>query len=267
MTTVAELYGYNSFLEPIFLCGCEFEIESIKDHGAAAATTGLVVTHDHSLRNNGYEYKTLPHNKKETLELFDYLHKQLKIGDPKLQFSERTSIHVHVNCRPYEIGTLRNLVLTYALLEPLFFSFVGDGRKNNIFCVPLNFTFLPEVYKKDVAQMHKLWHKYTAFNILPLSAGNQSEQGLGTIEYRHLYGTKDRKIFEKWLTALEEFHTFFFNYPEFQLLHELQKGKTPATIASLCLSTLAKDYSTTELNKMMENTLLDVKLAQGGLLK
>jgi hypothetical protein len=245
-----------------FICGCEFEIEDIKqniDHPM------ILRVEDHSLRNNGWEYKTKPSDFKTTLELFAYLHKHLKLGNQA--FSHRTSTHVHVNVRNMELSTVRQLVLSYALLEPLFFKFVGPEREHNIFCVPLSFTTLPNNYKKDIKYLHGTWHKYTAFNILPLGLGKNSEQGLGTIEFRHLFGTKDPVIFKDWLSILKELYDWFQKNPDYEIIAQLAKGVPVTTIAHQIVPTLAQKYTSKEIQDACKDSALDVKLSIGGLAK
>lgn len=268
MTTVAEHFQISP-CNPLvntkeFACGCEFEIENIKSHGPVQGHPMFHVDIDHSLRNNGHEYKTTAADYKTTLELFKFLHKQVQYG--KDAFSERTSIHVHVNARMLELQTVRQLVLSYALLEPLFFNLVGDKRKNNIFCVPLNYTFLPEYYKGDIKKIHGAWQKYTAFNILPLGP-NQHTAALGTIEYRHLYGTNNYELFEKWIDVLRHFHTFFAEHPEYDVLGELYKGTPVYHIAKTLVPRLVEGLAPYVVQEMLKDSLIDVKLATGGLAK
>lgn len=245
-----------------FVCGCEFEIESVKKHPEHPE---IVVVEDHSLRNSGYEYKTRPNTYETTLTLFDYIHETISLGkDP---FSHRTSIHVHVNMLNMPVATVRQMVLAYALLEPLFFDFVGQEREHNIFCVPLSFTTMPNIYKKDIIYMHGQWHKYTAFNILPLGQGKNSDQGLGTIEFRHLYGTANKEVFQTWLTTLKEWYEWFQKYPEFNVTKEIEVGLTPAQLAGLIIPTLSSKHSVLQLNRLCQDSLLDVKLSVGGLAK
>jgi hypothetical protein len=267
MNTVKDVFGLHLPVEktnkPGFLCGCEFEIEAIKGHPKPHPE--IQVDIDHSLRNNGYEYKTAPNNFVKTLELFDYLHKGISLGqDP---FSHRTSTHVHVNVSTLPVATVRQMVLTYALLEPLFFSFVGKEREHNIFCVPLYFTTMPELYKQDITKMHASWHKYTAFNILPLGTQKDGTHGIGTLEFRHLYGTNSKEIFTKWLTILKEFYEFFEEHEDYNVVEEVAKGRTPREIASMIVPHLSSMYSTSFVNSMCADTMLDVKLTVGSLAK
>jgi hypothetical protein len=235
-----------------FTCGVEWEIEDIKDF---SDVTGVVIETDDSLRNNGREFKSPPSNFDKTIKTFDNLFASLKLG--KEPFSERTSTHVHVNVSHLSLNAARQLVLTYALLEPVLFAFVGKARQDNIYCVPLNYTYLPSTYKLAFDGLHGKWHKYTAFNILPAST-------LGTVEFRHLYGTKDKAVFNLWLTTLKELYEFIRDNEDFNIVDAL-KDFPREFLARKIIPSMASLYTNSELNKMMEDTQLDVKLSAGGL--
>jgi hypothetical protein len=253
---VLDHYGITSNKE--FLCGCEFEIEDVKDYKNIPTT--IDVTNDSSLRNNGKEFKTPPQPIDLAVETFKQLHSSLKVG--KQPFSERTSIHVHVNVRELDLVQARQLVLLYALYEPLFFDFVGNIRKNSIFCVPLNYTYLPSVYKLDIKGLKEKWHKYTAFNIIPMGP-SPDHQGFGTVEFRHLYGTNDAYVFETWLKAIKELYTIIMENPTFDILTELQ-GDT-VQLAYKTVPTLAYRLSPETIKTLIADSTLDVKLSAGGI--
>jgi hypothetical protein len=259
MTTVAEHYGHSDKGSD-FLCGVEFEIETIQSHGDAEKY--FVIEKDNSLRNSGYEYKCGPLDYATTLERFKFLHNTLDYSEEEDAFSERTSIHVHVNVRSLSLAQLRQLTLTYALLEPLFFEFVGEKRAGSIYCVPLSYTYLPSLYNKNPVSLVDLgkWHKYTAFNVLPI-------RDLGTVEFRHMYGTNDFATFHTWLTTIYELYNFIKDNPDFDLVKHLDKydnkEEAASTTAHIAIPTL---YNTLKPHpKLLENTMLDVALSCGGL--
>ena len=246
-----------------FYCGVELEIENIKDHGNYAMKHWKII-HDDSLRNNGYEYTKGPMTYEEALEAFVGLHKDIKTGSNP--FSERTSIHVHMNVAGLEEEELKQLVLTYALLEPLFFNFVGPVRQNNIYCVPLNYTFLPGLYKHNLQVLHAKWNKYTAFNLCPLGAHEHS-CGLCTVEFRHMYGTDKTETFKDWLEAIRDLYLFVTTTPDYNLV-KLLANRTPVSIiAQSAVPTLCKKLFPLQIHDMCGDTILDVKLSEGALVK
>jgi len=217
MTTIAELY-HPSLWDPAlataseFICGTEYEIEDIKNvefedydyqiGGGKPYWMGPIgAIEDGSLRNNGVEFVTVPSTYKEALVLFDMLHEALTLGPNP--YTHRTSIHVHVNVASLSPGQLKHLVLLYALAEPLFFDFVGEKRKNNIHCVPLNYTILPGYYNNSVDYLISKWSKYTAFNLNPVVSQ-------GTVEFRHMFGTGDKVLYTHWLTMLKNLWDFVY---------------------------------------------------------
>jgi hypothetical protein len=239
-----------------FITGVEYEIEAIKGFGNLQEQMCLAIVEDNSLRNNGREIKTSPMTYEEQLGWFKTIHSQLNLGkDP---FSDRTSIHVHVNVRDLTLPEVRQLILCYALLEPLFFEFVGPVRKGSIFCVPLNYTYIPSLYNKPVQGLIEKWHKYTAFNILPMSS-------FGTVEFRHMYGTGDFELFRHWLTAIRELYTFIESSKDFDLIKALEKGLSTYDLAISIVPILANLHSKANIIELLNDTLLDVKLSVGGL--
>ena len=260
MTTVADLFG-NMYgpqtsgefrSNPTqFLTGIEYEIESITNHGNAGKFLKNV-TEDGSLRNNGYEYITNIHEYDKQLKVFKQLHETLKYGEDA--FTHRTSIHVHVNMLGLEVKQLKQFILLYVLTEPLFFKFVGKERENSVFCVPLYQTYLSQQYHKSSQWLAQHWHKYTAFNLLPLEIQ-------GSIEFRHMFGTNDFNKFETWLSSIKSLYDFVVENPQYNLMREIQNKDK---INSLCEKILPKLYTKYDF-KLLENTMLDVKLSNGGL--
>ena len=177
---------------PLFV-GLECEIEHIIDHGKVN-TAVFNVTTDGSLRNNGYEYVSVPLVVKEAVYQFRGLHASLVKG-PEC-FTQRTSIHAHANCLNLSSEEVRSIILTYALYEEAFFMMVNADRRHNIHCVPLTETFLPTYYKSSLDTMIAKWHKYTALNLKPLIK-------YGTLEFRHMHGNSDLQLMAEWLSVIE----------------------------------------------------------------
>ena len=264
MTTVTDLFGLNVHPDALtrrFTCGVEYEIESIQEHDLCDFP--ITIEKDNSLRNNGLEFKTTPMSFSDAVQLFLDLHNNIKLGaDP---YTDRTSIHVHVNCSQLSAVEVRQFVLTYALFEPLFFKFVGPVRQGSIFCVPLSYTYIPSNYKRDIIGLHSTWQKYTAFNICPLGPGKDGTEPLGTIEFRHLYGTGDVQVFTTWLSAIKELYDFIERTPNFDIVKNLDQ--TAYGLLTQIIPTFAKIYDPYEVNALCENSVLDVKLSVGGLSK
>lgn len=255
MTTLFEYYGtgYNK-QETLF--GTEYELESISSYTRLAGTldNNIVIELDNSLRNNGYEFKTQAISLTKSLEIFNILFKLLEFKKRKQAFSDRTSIHVHLNVADLTLEQAKEFVLLYALLEPVFFNFVAKDRHNNIFCVPLNFTTLPNKYCQEFKTMVNYWHKYTAFNILPVKE-------LGTFEFRHMEATDDFDKYKNWLSAIASLKDFVKN-KTFTILTYLKEGRSIKNLALEVIPTICKDLT----DELFYNSILDVKLSKGEIL-
>lgn len=195
---LSKLYDWKSFPEANkveeFVAGMECEIESVS--GITQPIAYWDNTNDGSLRNNGVEFISHPLMRGNLIEGFKNLHASIKYHNKNEAFSPRTSIHVHVNCRSLSIDQLKSLLLFYALYEEFFFAMVKPERKHNIHCVPLSQTYLSSRYSQRVDHLVNKWHKYTAFNMLPIKT-------LGTVEFRHMHGTADVELVSQWLKTLE----------------------------------------------------------------
>jgi hypothetical protein len=204
MTTVAEKYGMTFVSDvlrqqDVFIAGVECEIEAVAN---PLNFKGFTVTQDGSLRNkhapkgHGHEFISFPLVKEDLFYAFDSLHQQLKYYEGEDPFSARTSTHVHVNVLHLSLEQVKQLLLLYALFEEFFFAMVNPDRRDNIHCVPLTDTTLPARYHKPLHYLIDEWHKYTAFNMIPV-------RKYGSIEFRHLHGTNDGKLFREWINTLE----------------------------------------------------------------
>lgn len=250
---IKDVFGVPTMLQNTdkreFICGMEYEIESILDHSVNYLNGhGIKVTQDNSLRNNGMEYITPPLTKKGQLDLLKLMKKNIKIGDEP--FSDRTSVHVHVNVLNLTMAELREFLYLYILMEPMFFEMVGYDRKNSIYCVPLQNTYLPSCYGKSIVNIVGAWHKYTAFNLLPIKS-------IGTVEFRHLFGTWDEEVIEPWLSLLESMYNFIINNPDFKAIRYIQDK----TVSSLIKTIVPFDVSHIINEDMFYNSKLDLKLS------
>ena len=236
-----------------FMLGAELEIEDVQRWSPKITDMfGIQVVEDGSLRNNGHEFLLPPHNRAQQVDVFKAFHTGLKVGENP--FSSRTSTHVHVNMLFATPNQCRNLLLLYAIFEPLAFSYVGRERKNNIHCVPLNMTYMPALYKNSFNSIMERWHKYTALNLLPICK-------LGTIEFRHLEGTDDPVRFDTWLGFLETLWQAAMDLKETSLREHLLDLKYLKDLEAKLLTVDFRRQCVEPVDFVLEQNLMDVKLA------
>ena len=230
-----------------FRVGCEFEIEDIKSH--EQVSDFVSITNDGSLRNGGYEYITPAITVPEALTTFSKLHSLLVYGNEP--FTERTSIHVHVNCCNLTQLEVRGIVLLYALFEEAFFMMVDPSRRDNIHCVALTETHLPSIYRTGLSTWVSKWHKYTALNLKPLSTQ-------GTIEFRHMHGHNEFVVFEAWILLLEKLVSLGRGFAV--TAENLEEDNLAMIFNELFGHTVLKNQWAS-IRFAMENQIMDVKLS------
>ena len=178
-------------------CGVEIEVENaIGVSGGGYWTT----TGDNSLRENGIEYLTRygwrVGNIKRALECLeeDFDNKRKANKHPLFTFSERTSVHVHLDVRQFTNEQLSNLLVLYTLFEKPLFNYVLRHREHNVFCVPLTESDLMGE-SNAIWDLVMEWDKYCAVNL-------KSLRTLGTVEFRHMQGNCDAKYIWEWILLL-----------------------------------------------------------------
>lgn len=156
---------------------------------------------DGSLKKAGNEYVSCPiggHN-------IDYALHELKsfLVKNNVEWSHRTSIHVHAGVGDLTVGQIKALVSAYAVLEKLFFNQVEEHRRGNPYCYYLTDTNPRNVEYGDEHQ------KYCAFNF-----GNCLRE-FNTVEFRHMQGTGDFRQIRRWLMMIVKLIKFIrSNKPE-----------------------------------------------------
>lgn len=168
-------------------------------------------TNDPSLRGNGLEYVLKkPLNFKFAEAALNYLEK--KLANSEVDFSFRTSVHVHLNVLSFTPVQLANLVYLGFLMEEPLTRFCGASRVGNRFCLR----------SRDAeAGLEYLTHHFSAgirrgtgFPVLEeneirymfLNLG--ALQKFGSIEFRSMRGTSDAKLLTKWLRILDCIYQF-----------------------------------------------------------
>lgn len=182
--------------------GIEIEVENT----SAIFPTGWARHRDASLRgDNALEFIThygfrLGHTFNLLNDLSTHIEYVRKINKkPSLfSFSERTSTHVHLDCRTLTLDQIRSFVQLYILFEDSLFEYSGASRKENIFCIPLRKSYLLGMYNLIETYIRR-WEKYAAFNLTSL-------RDKGTVEFRHMEGNCDPYRIFRWCLLLSCLH-------------------------------------------------------------
>lgn len=179
------------------LFGIELEIE----HASFVwGTDYFNAVEDGSLRNGGVEYVSCPLSKETMYVALTEFFNTYRVDEHN--YSDRTSIHVHADCSKLTLDQIKSIFLLYQVTENILFEWIGNDRKNNIFCVPWSQTGLSYNIVNDMDHFIKIANndrnKYTALNFVPL-------QTLGTIEFRHMHGHNDINKIMQWINLIDSF--------------------------------------------------------------
>ena len=182
--------------------GLELETEKCDrytggEYMAKAVPLNFMVETDGSLRGSAYEFISRPMKSTYALTALDMFFKAM--GFTADNYSDRCSVHVHVNCTDMTTEQVSNVALLYSMTEDILFEFIGGDRDTNIFCVPWNQcraqVDLVERFVTDAPSTLRGWNKYTALNLIPLKTQ-------GTIEFRQMHGTSDIAKLTTWINII-----------------------------------------------------------------
>jgi len=185
---------------PQLLLGVELEVERCDHDGdwyRDKLSRGFRVEQDGSLRGNAFEFISNPMMMGHLLSELQGFFQTTQFNQEN--YTDRTSVHVHVNMLDMTPEQLSTLCLVYSVFESILFQFVGHYRDTNIYCIPwaqcrYNYNMVQELID-NVGKPVSRWQKYTALNLVPL--GNQ-----GTVEFRHMHGTSDMNKLTTWINTL-----------------------------------------------------------------
>ncbi len=192
------------------LFGVEVEIEG-KNLGVPNQAVWKSI-HDGSLRgvfpHGCAEHvfaKPLPYD--ASVKAIDHLIATMDKPETEVNFSFRTSVHVHTNVMDLERDQILSIIYTYLLLEEPLINFCGEGRKANRFCLRLRdaegfLDFLVQAFRTN-----EWWrsegnaYRYASINI-------ESLKKYGTLEFRGMRGTLERDVLVNWLRILDAVRTY-----------------------------------------------------------
>ena len=219
--------GESETIEPFLLCepkkriGIEVEVEGLRDIPSNLHREFWDTASDGSLRNGGVEFVSRALAGREIVVAVENLFRVL----PKsADFSERTSIHVHVNIREQTVGQLLTVLLLYVTFERLLYQFAGAQRVQNIFCVPVQETRYPYVLSdalihQSIPELTKKWRKYSGLNLRRMT-------DLGTLEYRQMEGHRDTQRLLNWINIILRMHRYTRRHSFLRVYEEIKMLNT-----------------------------------------
>lgn len=209
--------------------GVEIEVEGAN---LCAPTQGWRGTRDGSLRgrypDQSCEYVfDKPETLATSIRMIHQLSEAMKANHSRLDFSFRTSTHVHVNAQHLTYPQFLAFLYTSVLMENVLMNFCGDERINNRFCLRIQdaefyVENLKELFRSRVslARINEDRLRYTAINI-------GSVPKYGSVEFRGMRGTLDKEVLVPWLKTLSAIRDFAVNQNNPHNVHDLFVKNSP----------------------------------------
>lgn len=161
---------------------------------------------DGSLRGENLEYVLHhPVNLPEFIPAFETLVKKLTRASTKLNFSFRTSIHVHLNVLDFNKNQIQALFYLSHLVEDVLVNYSGDTRIGNRFCLRTKDAmwkvsrFKKWLTEPGFGRLNQDDLKYSAINIATMLL-------YGSIEFRSMRGTVDKNVVLPWMEVINNLY-------------------------------------------------------------
>jgi len=187
--------------------GLEIEVEGTKlPKDELKLRPYWIYTHDGSLRgddNAEYVLKR-PINFDDVEKSLDHLWQLFDKYGSTFDDSNRTSIHVHLNCQDFYLNRLASFAALYFCFEEVLTEWCGDKRVGNLFCLRVKDApgiltkFRRFLETEGQAELTNGLH-YSGFNVGAL-------RKFGSIEIRTMRGVGDRNLILTWVKILERLY-------------------------------------------------------------
>lgn len=140
----------------------------------------------------------------------DDLWEMFKADGSKLDDSNRTSVHVHLNVSKFYLDRLTTFMGLYFALEQPLTAWCGEHREGNLFCLratdaPAIVTQARRFIRSDMRAAVRDGLHYAGMSILPVSR-------LGSIEIRTMRGVSDPEAIKAWVDILRRLYDLSGDY-------------------------------------------------------
>jgi hypothetical protein len=142
----------------------------------------------------------------------DTLWEMFKAYDSKLDDSNRTSVHVHLNAQSFHMNRVASFCALYYSVEELLTAWCGEHRVGNLFCLrakdaPGTITKIKEFINRNGDYHFSEGIHYAGLN---LSALNK----FGSLEVRTMRGVSDPSVILEWVNILRRIYELSADYKD-----------------------------------------------------
>lgn len=179
------------------------------------------IVNDGSLRNFGAEFITVKLKGRDIILALEELNNFFITHKITPTYTDRTSVHIHVDARYLLFDQLKALILLYLVYEPLFFTKIGKNRDCSNYCIPFykntngleKLSYLFKASDNEEALLNFVVANSVKYEAMNLKSLNEH----GSIEFRHHYGSHDKAELIPWIQAL----LYMFQQAKMKSTHEI----------------------------------------------
>lgn len=126
--------------------------------------------------------------------------------------SNRTSVHIHLNCQEFHFNRLTSMMALYFAVEEILVQWCGEHRVGNLFCLrakdaPAIITQIKKFIQTDGKSMFGDNMHYAGMNA-------QALMKFGSLEFRSLRGVTDPDVILQWVAILERIYKLSAEFPD-----------------------------------------------------
>lgn len=140
----------------------------------------------------------------------------------ELNFSFRTSVHVHMNVQHLTFDQYLNTIYTYILLENALVRYCGDERIGNRFCLRMQDAeglseYIEHIFRSGYRGLFNInpdQARYAALNVACTTK-------YGSLEFRSMRGNLEVPYISTWLKALYNIRKFACKFKNPQQIHDM----------------------------------------------
>lgn len=191
----------------------------------------------------------------EVDKALDALWNMFKTDGTRIDESNRTSVHVHLNVLPFYQNRLTALMSLWFIVEDVLTHWCGETRVGNHYCLrakdtPSVIHQLKKYVKSNGDVIPRENFHYAAFNANAISK-------FGSVEIRTLRGVSDPTIIKTWVNILKRIYDASEEYSDPRFLIEEFSLRGPIPFFEKLFGELSKDIiATAKLTQEQVQTML-----------
>lgn len=194
---------------------------------------------DHSLRgkDNAEYVLRRPIRFEQVPEAIDFLWEVFEKYGTKLDVSNRTSVHVHLNCQDFHLNRLTSFMALYFIVEEVLTQWCGDHRVGNLFCLrakdaPGLVSQIKKFIRSDGKYELRDGLHYAGLNAHALTK-------FGSLEIRTLRGCTNPQTILEWLQILRRLYDLSAEFTDPRDICNMFSAEGPATFFDTILGDTA----------------------------